>query len=86
MSNVISCPTCGGPARPNRTQNNASDELALPLTAVTDTAKSEKIAQLKEVVQNQKQRLDAANQRVRELEEALRQSTARTVPSIRRAD
>ena len=82
MSNVISCPTCGGPARTNRTQNNASGEPALPLTAVTDAAKSEKIAQLKEAVQNQKQRLDAANQRIRDLEATLRQSSAQIAPSI----
>ena len=86
MSNVISCPACGGPARTSRTQNNASGEPALPLTAVTDAAKSEKIEQLKEAVQNQKQRLAAANQRIRELEETLRQSSTQTVPSLRQAD
>ena len=86
MSNVISCPTCGGPARTNRTSHSASSEPALPLTAVTDAAKSEKITQLKATVQNQKVRLDAANQRIRDLEETLRQSSIQNLPSIQRAD
>ena len=86
MSNVISCPTCGGPARTSRTQNNASGEPGLPLTAVTDAAKSEKIAQLKETVQNQKQRLDAAKQRIRDLEKTLHQSSAQIALRTRRAD
>ena len=75
MSEVVHCPTCGGPARASRTQTNAAAEPTL--TAVTDEDKTEKIAQLKKAVRLQKERLEAVNQRIRDLEEMLRQGPGR---------
>ena len=75
MSEVVSCPTCGGPARASRTQTTVTGEPVL--TAVTDEDKTEKIAELREVVRLQKDRLDAANERIRDLEEILRQGASR---------
>ena len=74
MSDVISCPTCGGPARASRTPTHRAPGEPT-LIAVTDAAKSEKIEQLKRAVHSQKERLDAANQRIRELEETFRRSS-----------
>ncbi len=70
MSEVVPCPTCGAPAEASRTQTRASGEPVL--TALTDAALAEKIAQQREVIRLQKDQLDAAQQRVHDLEEMLR--------------
>ena len=75
MPEVVRCPTCGGPAEASRTQTNAAGEPVL--AAVADEDQTEKIAELREVVRIQKERLEAANQRIRDLEEILRQGSGR---------
>jgi hypothetical protein len=87
MSEIVQCPTCGGPARAGRRETSADAPV---LTAVTDEEKAEKIAQLREVVRIQKERLEAADQRIRDLEETLRQVSNRpgihpSAPSTRPA-
>jgi len=74
MSNDISCPACGGPARKSLTQTNDFGEPAL--LAVPDAAKSERIVQLERTVKHQEERLAAANQHLRELEAAFAVVTA----------
>ena len=75
MSEVVRCPACGGPAKASRVRTNAAGEPAL--TSVADEEQTEKIAQLREVVRVQKERLEAASQRIRDLEEILRQGSGR---------
>ena len=75
MSEVVHCPTCGGPVRASRAETSAAGEPAL--VAVADEETAEKIAQLRETVRLQKEHLDAANQRIRDLEEILRQGAGR---------
>ena len=77
MPEVVRCPTCGGPTKASRVRSNAAGEPAL--TTVADEDQAEKIAQLREVVRIQKERLEAADQRVRDLEELLRQTSGRPV-------
>lgn len=78
MSEAVSCPTCGAPARRSDRPGSRPAAGGEPaLIAVTDEEMADKVAQLKEVVRLQKERLDTANQRVRDLEEILRQETVR---------
>ena len=75
MSEVVLCPICGGPAQVSGTRTDAAGEPVL--TAVADEQKTEKIAELREVVRIQKDRLDAAHDRIRDLEDLLRHGSGR---------
>ncbi len=68
MSDTTKCPTCGGTAKINKRQ---LDEAGNPqLIAVSEEDKGKKIAQLKKALHASIEKLDAAKERIAELEKA----------------
>lgn len=68
MSDTTKCPTCGGVAKINKRETGAAGNPQL--IAVSDEEKDKKIAQLKKALHASIEKLDAAKERIAELEQS----------------